>query len=406
MPKCAIFRANKLNRRGAYAMAHHALREGVSVPNAMTDGEGNHVPPQVVAGHSSVAAVTDEIKALIASAKEKGQRWRSNNTAAVDLLFTYTHGGIDSLEDQDRYFRLCLDWVKSTWPTAKVLTAAVHRDETTPHMQLLLAPVTERGVLSAKELMGGPAMFHGHQNSFWAACGQPFDLERGTPGSPAKHIPVQKFYAAMEAGGEAPVFAEVPPLPKKPGVIERLQPGYGEKMADYERLKKQRAAVLAANAKARKALEQQAEAGRNLSPLMLERQATLYRNAVAAAEVAKGEVKKLRKALDDSEGRAEAATERSEQLLAEAKVAAQALDAVSRTISPLYVRLISKQLGVPLVPGKGLIDQLRRAKVADNLIDAAAVLNHNIELAERTLSAPAEANDADGHQQQPERPRG
>lgn len=403
MTKCAIFRAAKRDTRSTRSLAHHALREGVVVPNAILDGDGNHFAPQILEGHAGVAELFNHLKQLKETAQAAGQRWRPNITAGVDMLFTYTRGGIDSLEDQDRYFRRCLDWVHQTWPTAVVLTAAVHRDESTPHMQLLMAPTTSEGIFSAKKLLGGPSQFHSHQNSFWEHCGEPFGLDRGTPGSKAKHIPVDVLYEAMAATDEIPQFTAVPPPPKKPGAIDRLKPGYAEKMAEYERLKKQRSAIMAANNKARKELEKQAEAGRKLSPKLTERMADQYRQAMALNDTLKGQVSELKTGLAVTENRLEEVTEA-------AKTAARRVDAFSALMSPVYVNAIAKHLGVPLRPGKGLCDQLRRADLAKGLISAADLLERtatHLDLWPREgIQAPAPAPADDGGHQHVERPRG
>ncbi|RJE16469.1 hypothetical protein PHISCL_11194, partial [Aspergillus sclerotialis] len=58
-------------------------------------------------------------------------------------------------DEQNNYFRRALDWLKDRHGAENVLSAVVHRDETTPHMQVLVIPLDARGKLNARELVGG-----------------------------------------------------------------------------------------------------------------------------------------------------------------------------------------------------------------------------------------------------------
>lgn len=356
MPGVAIFRADKLQRKGAAAMARHALRDGKPVPNAVPGAP----PPEVLAGSSSSRELVTRLDTLIAAAKAAGQVYRSNNVAVMDMLFTTSHGALKSKTDQDSYFQHCLAWIRSKWPTAEILAAPVHRDETTSHMQVLMAPLDERGYFNAKKLMGGPAAFGHHQDDFWEECGKPFGLERGEKGSKAKHIPVKTFYA--HAAGVLPdKEIELEPVPPAP------ESGWKTVLSgEYQAAKKKREAVIQRNNSKTKLLIQQSRQLRSLHPKILERQAEKYREAVRLEKLSSenlkkidGEKKEVKQLITESKTHLKEIEAAIEHTQTQAYI--REYDQLSKRAGAFYVARLAQQLGIDLVPGKGLIDQARRA---------------------------------------------
>jgi hypothetical protein len=104
-----------------------------------------------------------------------------------------------SREEQDSYFKAALEWVEAKHGADNVLSAVVHRDETTPHLQLIIIPLDERGRLNARELVGGKANLSQMQTDFAEKVGQQFGLERGIERSAAKHDTIKEYYARAKA---------------------------------------------------------------------------------------------------------------------------------------------------------------------------------------------------------------
>ena len=84
-----------------------------------------------------------------------------------------------------------------------MLCAAIHRDETTSHLQVLIAARHEGGRLSSSKLMGNRTALSALQDDFHEAVAKPFGLLRGEKRTNAKHVPVRALYAAMNAGAGA-----------------------------------------------------------------------------------------------------------------------------------------------------------------------------------------------------------
>lgn len=378
MAKDGIFRVEKRDSTAAVAMAKHALRDGVRVPNAIPGAP----PPEVIAGLSRSGEVIQRLTELVKAARARKQAWRANNIAMLDMIFTYSHGAIKSKEDQDNYFKKCIEWVEKEWPTCVILCAAIHRDETTPHMQVLVAPIDQKGHFNAKKLVGGPAQYSMRQDSFWENCSKQFGLERGEKGSKAKHVPIRTFYA--HAAGQLPDSAlelePVPPAPDKnwPDVISGV---YAEK-------KKAREDIIARNNEKTKLMNQRSRSLRSLHPVLLAREAEKYREAVRLEKLTSEKLDAIKKKEADLKLTiAESKTHLKEidSVISHTQTMAyiREYDLASKKASAFYVAKLAQQLGIELIPGRGLIDQARRGL---GLVGAGASL-----LALKRLDEAAEA---------------
>ena len=94
---------------------------------------------------------------------------------------------------QRRFFEDATDYFAEKYGKENIISAVVHMDETTPHMHLNLVPIVDRR-LCAKELFT-PKTLRELQSDFWENVGKKWDLERGKPGSQAKHKSVAEYKA-------------------------------------------------------------------------------------------------------------------------------------------------------------------------------------------------------------------
>lgn len=381
---CGIMRAQRCQHTKALAMIRHALRE-VTVANALDGGK----PPRVIAGYKDGKACREKLASLVAAAKAAGQRWRKDAVEVVDFLFT-TSSQKDLTPDRRlQYLEDSIQWVKDRWPHATILTAAVHYDETTPHLQLLVAPTDEKGYFRAKEMFGGYTEMSKMQDHFWEQVSQKYDLERGEKGSQAKHIPVRKLYAAMNAGGDKPKFKKVPSLPPEPTLADKLAGRADEMEAARARALKERKKVIEQNQKERDRIIALADVAARLHPAMVEKQAIRYRDAVRAEERAQAmlttaqeesaESKRLRKQAEEEFAIAQRVRDEAQKLArigdeAWAKHGAKMLDEISKKLDKGYLAGLARKLGIELKQGHGVIDQVRRAGLAKTMLEAANVV--------------------------------
>ncbi len=89
-----------------------------------------------------------------------------------------------------------LQWAAETFGADNVALAVTHEDELTPHVTLLILPITPKGKLAASHWLDGPKKLEALQDSFAMAMA-PLGLERGIRGSKAKHEDVRRWYSEL-----------------------------------------------------------------------------------------------------------------------------------------------------------------------------------------------------------------
>lgn len=95
--------------------------------------------------------------------------------------------------EQRKFFEDCTDSFAERYGRENIISAVVHVDETTPHLHLNLVPIVGNK-LSAKQLFT-PKTLQELQTDFHDKVGKKWGLERGKPGSQAKHIETAEFKA-------------------------------------------------------------------------------------------------------------------------------------------------------------------------------------------------------------------
>ena len=222
-----------------------------------------------------------QLRAAIDEAKT-AKKWQKSVKPVLDVLVTFSRDDLARLSkaDQDAYFADALRFVGAAFGGPQnVMTAVVHRDESTPHMQVLMLAQHADKRLSSSRYMGNRGNLSALQDDFHAAVGAKYGLMRGQKRSAAKHVPVRALYGAMNAGAEPPSFKEVPP---EPTMGERLRMnGYQKE----ERLKQREQAIAHNNAERERIMEQ-AKAGRQMHPSLIAKQADRYREATRQADLA------------------------------------------------------------------------------------------------------------------------
>lgn len=267
MSSFAVLRLRKRNASSAASMARHALRDGG--PEVRNADPERAAANRVLVGPSRSA---DAVKALREALPAKR---RKDAVEAIELLITASPEAMKgkSVQAQDAYFRDALAWIGERFGGPEnVKLAVVHRDETTPHMQVLLVPLVE-GKLQANRLIGGPAGLRQIQTDYAAQVGARHGLVRGVEVKPGEARPayqsIRRWYAAIAASGSADTIPpvqpvpRVPPEPSPPGLLQGL-PGT-KKRAEADLAHKR---ALAARAKALKARDAAIKANQGRTELV------------------------------------------------------------------------------------------------------------------------------------------
>lgn len=106
-----------------------------------------------------------------------------------------------------------LAWLKGRYGE-NLVSAVLHLDEATPHIQAVFVPLTEDHRLSASDLVGGREELRRFQDSVGKAMA-PLGIQRGMEGSVAQHTDADEYYALVNRPREpTPVQVAVgtPPL--------------------------------------------------------------------------------------------------------------------------------------------------------------------------------------------------
>jgi len=134
---------------------------------------------------------------------------RKDAVVMVQALVTSEKGFFESIseKEQRRFFQDSYDFICKKYGHENIISATVHLDESTPHMHVNFVPVTEEGKLSAKSLFTRDVVDKATkkrvqgtlsllQDEYYNQVARKYGLERGTVGSQARHLDVEKFKMA------------------------------------------------------------------------------------------------------------------------------------------------------------------------------------------------------------------
>lgn len=124
---------------------------------------------------------------------------RSNSVAAVGIVISADKEFFDNLDTgrEKEYFESVHKKISDLYGQENIISATVHKDEATPHMHIIVVPITEDGRLSAKELFNRDAL-KSLQDIAVDLQDEGFEIERGQINSENKHLSEEKFKIEQE----------------------------------------------------------------------------------------------------------------------------------------------------------------------------------------------------------------
>jgi len=196
MTAYAIMRCKKLAKAGNVAASlKHAYRERETF---------NADPSRTPDNEHWAAKSTDEAMGKIRELLP--EKRRKDAVLAVEYMLTASPDWWKSAsqEQQAAFFNQAHRWLVEKYGADRIVTASIHRDETSPHMTAFVVPLTKDGRLSAKDFIGNKAQMVSDQTTFAGAVAD-LGLKRGIEGSKARHTRIQAFYEALERPPVAPI---------------------------------------------------------------------------------------------------------------------------------------------------------------------------------------------------------
>lgn len=219
MPQIAIMRSEKLSSMGSVAGAlQHCYRE-----RETHNADANRTPENRHFAAKSVDEAMGKLRELLP------EKRRKDAVLAVEYVLTASPEwwAKASKQEQDEFFKKSQEWLAEKYGVDRIITATIHRDETSPHLSAFVVPLTKDGRLSAKEFIGGRDLMSQDQTTFAKAV-KHLGLERGVEGSKAKHTTIKSYYGRVNS----PIHKTPPIVVPEPTLKERLDPkSYGERVA-------------------------------------------------------------------------------------------------------------------------------------------------------------------------------
>ena len=213
----AIMRAKKLANMGSVAASmQHCFRE-----RETHNADQERTPDN----QHLVAKSTDEAMGKLRDLLP--EKRRKDAVLAVEYVMSASPEWFAKAtpEQEKAFFQQSLQWLADKYGADRIVTASIHRDETTPHLSAFVVPLTQDKRLSAKEFIGSRDKMRADQTTY-AACVANLGLERGIEGSKATHQTIQQHYAAVQRG--VTPKATLSPKSLEPRVLEKA--GWAEKL--------------------------------------------------------------------------------------------------------------------------------------------------------------------------------
>lgn len=142
-------------------------------------------------------------QAVLTRIEEAGARRRKDSVVLQDCFIGATPTWLreKSDEEQRAYFNHAYQFFEQSFGKENIISAVVHMDEATPHMHLCFVPITSKGRLSSKDIIGGPQGLVKWQDRFYEYMYERYpDLTRGTPKRQThrQHVPTYMFKLSAE----------------------------------------------------------------------------------------------------------------------------------------------------------------------------------------------------------------
>lgn len=135
----------------------------------------------------------------------KGIKFRKNGVLARDIVLTASQEFFKKLSDEqiEQWIELNKQFLIEQFGD-NCIYAAVHHDETSPHIHVCVIPKyidkKNRPKLSNDIYFGGREMYSAWQDKYAAAMQDKFEeLHRGIKGSKATHIQIQQYYKIINS---------------------------------------------------------------------------------------------------------------------------------------------------------------------------------------------------------------
>jgi hypothetical protein len=195
MPQFAVLHIQK-NGGQTIALGHHIDRTHIPENADPEKAKLN----QVIIDHGQ--NLDRAIEARIKQGYTGKTAIRKDAVKSISLILTGSHERMKEIEKENNlpaWIAVNRKWLENKYGKQNIVSLALHRDESTPHLHAVIVPLTADGRLTAKEMVGNKKELINLQDEY-AQVMSNFNLERGIKGSRATHQDVKEYYKTMNQG--------------------------------------------------------------------------------------------------------------------------------------------------------------------------------------------------------------
>lgn len=190
----AIMRIEKRKSENIRGMQIHNERKTKAHSNLDIDTSKSNLNYSLVHCDDYVKKIDEELEKRYTGNKAI----RKDAVICSEVVFTSDLEFFQKIgkEREKIFFEKSLKFIEEKFGKENVISAKIHKDETTPHMHLIFVPLHQDGSLSMKKHLNGRADFSKIQDEFFKEISKEFpELERGKSVSETKekHKKLQEY---------------------------------------------------------------------------------------------------------------------------------------------------------------------------------------------------------------------
>lgn len=177
-----------------YGMDIHIQRKTENHSNKDIDISRSNLNYELVSGQQNQHYFT-AVKKRIEQGYTGKKELRKDATLACGVLISSDKQFFEKLtaEQERQFFQTAYEHLCETYGKENIISAKVHKDETTPHLHAIVVPLTKDGRLTAKELFDRKALTALHNNIPKKLKERGFNIERGEKNANVKRIETDEW---------------------------------------------------------------------------------------------------------------------------------------------------------------------------------------------------------------------
>lgn len=189
-------------------MAHYAIMRGekrktgdvrgITAHIARTQPTPNADPSKLHTNYAVIGPAWNDQKGINDAIEARTPaKYRKDAVRAIEYIVSASPEWFEQNSERQAslYFESAVDWFQDEFGAENVVSAVVHKDESSPHMHILVVPLdAETGRLNGKWFFGNKGILQKRQSRF-AEHMSPFGVERGKADPERTHTKVSEWRA-------------------------------------------------------------------------------------------------------------------------------------------------------------------------------------------------------------------